>query len=42
MDKLGLSARMGYEVIIRQSFVRGNYALIGPDMEPNPVSVHET
>ncbi|XP_017778615.1 PREDICTED: heparanase-like isoform X2 [Nicrophorus vespilloides] len=36
LDKLGLSARMGIEVVIRQSFFKGHYALISDMYVPNP------
>ena len=38
LDKLGLIAAMNrnYQVIIRQTFYHGHYALIGEDLEPNP------
>ena len=38
LDKLGLSARLGHEVVIRQTFVGGSYALLDDDLDPNPVS----
>ncbi|KAM7447741.1 hypothetical protein ABFA07_004084 [Porites harrisoni] len=31
LDKLGLAARLGHEVVIRQSFVKGSYALLDED-----------
>ena len=37
LDKLGLAARLGHEVVIRQSFVKGSYALLDEDLNPNPV-----
>lgn len=37
LDKLGLAARLGHEVVIRQSFVKGSYALVDEDLNPNPV-----
>ena len=36
LDKLGLAALNKYSVIIRQTFYHGCYALIGPDLLPNP------
>ncbi|OXU26819.1 hypothetical protein TSAR_005050 [Trichomalopsis sarcophagae] len=36
LDKLGISAKMGVQTVIRQSFYGGYYAMIGPDLEPNP------
>lgn len=36
LDKLGLAARYGYKVILRQALFYGNYSLIGEDLEPNP------
>lgn len=36
-DKLGLAARLGHEVVIRQSFVKGSYALLDEELNPNPV-----
>ncbi|XP_034949969.1 heparanase-like [Chelonus insularis] len=36
LDKLGCSASSGVNVVIRQSFFGGNYAMIGPDLQPNP------
>lgn len=38
LDKLGLAARYGYKVLLRQALFYGNYSLIGEDLEPNPVS----
>ena len=37
LDKLGLAARLGHEAVIRQSFVKGSYALLDEDLNPNPV-----
>ena len=37
LDKLGLAARLGHGVVIRQSFVKGSYALLDEDLNPNPV-----
>lgn len=36
LDKLGYSASAGVNVVVRQSFFGGNYALVGPDLMPNP------
>ncbi|KAL3266591.1 hypothetical protein HHI36_010755 [Cryptolaemus montrouzieri] len=36
LDKLGLSAKMGIDIVIRQSIFNGYYALIGDDYNPNP------
>ena len=38
LDKLGLSAKMGIGVVMRQSFYGQNYSLIENDFFPNPVS----
>jgi len=37
LDKLGLAAKMGVDVVIRQSFFHGHYALLDDDMHPRPV-----
>ena len=37
LDKLGLAARLGHEVVIRQSFIKGSYALLDEELNPNPV-----
>lgn len=38
LDKLGLAASFGVDVVIRQSFYRGHYALLDQlTLEPNPV-----
>ena len=38
LDKLGIVAAMNenYQVIVRQTFYHGHYALIGQDLKPNP------
>ncbi|XP_017889538.1 heparanase-like isoform X2 [Ceratina calcarata] len=36
LDKLGYSASAGINVVTRQSLFGGNYAMIGPDLLPNP------
>lgn len=36
LDKLGVSAKAGIQVVIRQSLYGGNYTMIGYDLEPNP------
>ncbi|XP_076759438.1 heparanase [Xylocopa sonorina] len=36
LDKLGYSASAGLNVVTRQSLFGGNYAMIGPDIIPNP------
>lgn len=36
LDKLGLSARLSHEVVLRQTFVGGDYALLDEDWNPNP------
>ena len=38
LDKLGVAAKYGYEVVLRQALFYGHYSLIGEDLEPNPVS----
>jgi heparanase 1 len=38
LDKLGMAARLGVDVVVRQSLSGGNYALLDPEMEPLPVS----
>jgi hypothetical protein len=41
LDKLGLSAQMGIEVVMRQVlFGAGNYHLVDQNFEPLPVSDH--
>lgn len=37
LDKLGLSARNGIDLIVRQSFFKGYYALLYNDYSPAPV-----
>jgi len=37
LDKLGVAARMGIDVVARQSFFHGHYALLDDDMHPRPV-----
>ncbi|XP_018563738.1 heparanase-like isoform X2 [Anoplophora glabripennis] len=36
VDKLGLSAKMGINVVVRQSIFKGYYALLDDDYNPNP------
>lgn len=36
LDKLGLAARFKHEVVVRQTFVKGNYSLLDDDLDPNP------
>ncbi|ESO97017.1 hypothetical protein LOTGIDRAFT_231761 [Lottia gigantea] len=36
LDKLGLSAKMGLQGVMRQSFYGGNYGLIDANLDPNP------
>ncbi|ENN78583.1 heparanase [Dendroctonus ponderosae] len=36
LDKLGLGAKLGLDVIIRQTIYVDNYALLDPDYVPNP------
>ena len=36
LDKLGIAAYYNYQVVIRQTFFHGCYALIGKDLYPNP------
>lgn len=38
LDKLGLSAKLGVDVVVRQSIVGGDYALLDERYEPNPVT----
>ena len=37
LEKLGLSAREGVSVVIRQVLYGHNYGLLDPDLNPNPV-----
>ncbi|XP_028049551.1 heparanase [Monomorium pharaonis] len=36
LDKLGYSAKAGLNVVTRQSLFGGNYAMVSPDLVPNP------
>lgn len=36
LDKLGYSAKKGLNVVTRQSLFGGDYAMISPDLTPNP------
>ncbi|KAJ2954042.1 hypothetical protein O0L34_g2255 [Tuta absoluta] len=36
IDKLGLAAKNGIKVVVRQSFVGGNYSLVDKNLEPLP------
>ncbi|PFX26400.1 heparanase-like isoform X2 [Stylophora pistillata] len=36
LDKLGLAARLKHEVVVRQTFFGGNYALLDKNLDPNP------
>ena len=38
LDKLGLAARMGVSIVVRQSLTGGYYALLDKKMNPLPVS----
>ncbi|CAH0561499.1 unnamed protein product [Brassicogethes aeneus] len=38
-DKLGISAKKGISVVIRQSIFEGHYALLDDDFDPNPVKL---
>lgn len=37
MDKLGVAAQCGIDVVIRQTLYGGFYSLLDVDMNPNPV-----
>ena len=39
MDKLGTSARLGIDLVVRQTFYWGHYALLDTDFTPRPVSI---
>ena len=39
MDKLGVAAKEGLGVIMRQTFYGGYYGLIDSNLMPNPVSL---
>lgn len=41
LDKLGVAARGGVEVVARQTLYQACYALLRPDLTPNPVSGSE-
>ncbi|CAH1173655.1 unnamed protein product [Phaedon cochleariae] len=36
LDKLGLSAKLGINLLMRQSIFRGNYSLLDDNYDPNP------
>ncbi|KAK3721868.1 hypothetical protein QZH41_011505, partial [Actinostola sp. cb2023] len=36
MDKLGLAARLGAEIAVKQTFFHGNYALVDDGLNPTP------
>ena len=36
LDKLGYSARNGVNVVVRQTLFGGHYAMVAPDLMPNP------
>ena len=38
LDKLGLAAKKGIKIVIRQSIFKGFYALINDNYDPVPVS----
>ena len=40
LDKLGVAAKMGINVVARQSFFHGHYALLDDYMYPRPVCSH--
>lgn len=40
LDKLGISASLGIDTVVRQDFYGGNYGLIDTKtLDPNPVSM---
>ncbi|KAK3749609.1 hypothetical protein QZH41_003223 [Actinostola sp. cb2023] len=39
LDKLGLAARLHHDLVIRQAFFGGRYALLGLDLLPNPIGL---
>jgi heparanase 1 len=39
LDKLGMAARLGVDIVVRQSLSGANYGLLDPEMEPMPVSL---
>jgi hypothetical protein len=41
LDKLGVSAERGIGVVMRQTLIGGNYALLDGHLNPNPVSVFD-
>lgn len=42
LDKLGLAAKMGMKVVVRQTLYNGYYSLIDDDLFPLPVSFLHT
>lgn len=40
LDKLGVAAKTGLDVVVRQTLFQGHYALVDKNLEPNPVSVY--
>lgn len=38
LDKLGLAAKNGLDLVVRQSFFKGYYALLYDDYDPAPVN----
>lgn len=40
LDKLGMAAQNGVELVVRQTFYSSNYALVDYDMTPNPVRLY--
>ncbi|CAL4073385.1 unnamed protein product, partial [Meganyctiphanes norvegica] len=36
MDKLGLAAQTGIDLVVRESLYHGSYSLLSPDLQPNP------